>query len=143
MKNHNWPIQLAKFIEKRRHAPFVWGKHDCCLFCADAAVIICGIDPAEEYRGKYHDQSSAYKLLKKIGDGTLEGAWSRYFKSIGLNEIQRGDVCLIDADIHAIYPQSRYACSLCFGNKLWVTTPGHQGLQTLSISCAVKAWRVE
>ena len=79
MRNLNWATQLARFIESRRHQPFAWGEHDCCLFCADAAVVICGTDPAEDYRGQYHDAVSAYRALQEIGDGTLAGAWSRFF----------------------------------------------------------------
>ena len=143
MKNHNWHIQLAHFIEKQRTAPFVWGKHDCCLFCADSAVIICGVDPAESYRGKYHDERSAYRMLQKIGGGSVAAVLSRYFSEIDPDKIQRGDLCLVEADIRAEHVQSHYACALCFSNRLWVTTPEDQGLGTLSLENAVRAWRVE
>ena len=143
MRNHNWHIHLAHFIEECRERPFVWGEHDCCLFCADAAVLICGTDPAEPYRGKYHDEQSAWQALSDYGDGTIAGAWSRCFLPVELNQIQRGDVCLFTARYDAETEQARYACALSFGGKLWVITPGDTGLRTLPLSRAVQAWRIE
>ena len=143
MRNHNWHIALAHLIEERREKPFAWGRHDCCLFCADAAVLICGIDPAEHYRGRYQDEESAYQALEEVGDGTIEGAWSKHFEPVEPRLIQRGDVCLIEGNKEAKHPQSHHACALCFGARLWVITPGRQGLRTLPTDQTLKAWRVE
>ncbi len=143
MRNHNWPAKLAHFIENRRQRPFKWGEHDCCLFCADAAVTICGTDPAEDYRGKYHDEASAYQLLKEVGDNTIAGVWSRYFQEVPVAEIQRGDFALIESGQTSQYPESKVASVLSFGNQLWVIAPGDEGLRTLPISRAVQAWRVD
>ena len=143
MRVHNWHIHLAHFIEDRRDKPFSWGEHDCCLFCADAAVLICGTDPAEPYRGKYHDGPTAWQALHEFGDGTIAGAWSACFQTIPTKEVQRGDVCLFGTNPEAEEEQARQACALSFGGKLWVVTPGGSGLRTLPMSRAVMAWRVE
>ena len=143
MRNHNWHIHLARFIEERRYRPFSWGEHDCCLFCADAAVLVCGTDPAEPYRGKYHDEQSAWQALEDYGDGTIAGAWSKCFPEIRVNLMQRGDVCLIEAKPDAENPQARHCCALNYGGRLWVITPGAGGLRTLPLRMAVTAWRVE
>lgn len=143
MRNHNWHIHLAHYIEERRDRPFVWGEHDCCLFCADAAVLVCGTDPAEPYRGKYHDEPGAWQALEDYGDGTIAGAWSRCFPEIRVNLMQRGDVCLFEVTPAAEHPQARHACALCFSGRLWMVTPGDTGLRTLPPSRAVMAWRIE
>lgn len=143
MRSHNWHIHLARFIEERRDKPFVWGEHDCCLFCADAAVLICGIDPAEPYRGRYDDEESAWQALHDYGDGTIAGAWSACFPEIQVNRMQRGDVCLFDVGSSDDNPEARHACALFFSGKLWVVTPGDKGLRTLPASRAFMAWRVE
>lgn len=143
MRSHNWHIDLSRFIEERRNRPFSWGEHDCCLFCADAAVLVCGTDPAAPYRGKYNDEQSAWQALQDYGDGTIAGAWSSCFSEIEVIQVQRGDVCLFDVNPAAELPQARHACALSFGSKLWFVTPGDGGLRTLPLSYAVKAWRVE
>ena len=111
--------------------------------CANAAVTICGTDPAEDYRGKYHDAASAYQLLKEVGDNTIAGVWSRYFHEISIEAMQRGDFALIESGKPSQHPQSTVASALSFSNQLWVIAPDDQGLHTLPLSRAVQAWRVE
>src|ERR1700743_3011421 len=56
--------------------PFAWGKQDCCLFAADGVQAITGVDIAEDFRGKYTDQASAFALIESITGGTtvVDGA---------------------------------------------------------------------
>ncbi|WP_408068300.1 DUF6950 family protein [Yersinia nurmii] len=42
----------TSFTGRLREA-FLWGQHDCCLFVADCAEAVCGIDSAGDYRGTY------------------------------------------------------------------------------------------
>ena len=57
--------------------------------------------------------------------------------------MQRGDICLVEADPVAEHPQAGYASALNFSGQLWVIAPGDKGLQTLPADRAVRAWRVE
>ena len=133
MKKQNWFIQLAQFIESRRHSPFVWGENDCCLFVADAVQLISGIDAAAPFRNKYSTAVGAARALKKYGDGSIAGAWSACFDEISPQHMGRGDVALVEV-------QGAPASALSFGNKLWVLS--ENGLITLPRSQAVRAWKV-
>jgi len=138
VRNHNWHIHLAHFIEAERERPFAWGQHDCCLFCADAAVIVCGVDPAEGYRGNYHDEASAYAILQELGARTIAGVWSNCFLTVPVKAMQRGDIALVQQKGF-----DHPASVLNFGGRLWGIAPGDQGLRTLPLSKALQAWRVE
>ncbi len=133
MKKQNWPLLLAQFIESRRHSPFVWGEHDCCLFVADAIELICNVDPAAPYRGKYTTAMGSYRALKKYGDGSIAGALSVCFQEIAPCDLGRGDAAMVEVD-------GEMAAALSFGNKLWVA--GENGLNTLLRSSAIQAWRI-
>ena len=134
MKQQNWVIELARFIESRRTMPFIWGENDCCLFVADAVQLISGIDPAEPFRGKYTTATGAARALKKYGDGTIAGALSQVFQEIKPCELGRGDVAMIEVN-------GQPAAALSFSGKLWAVS--ESGLITLPRSEAYQAWRVE
>ena len=133
MKKNNWFIDLADFIESRRHSPFVWGENDCCLFVADAVELISGIDAAAPYRRKYTTATGAARALKKYGDGSIAGAWSACFEEINPQDLGRGDVAMVEVE-------GAPASALSFGNQLWIVS--ENGLITLPRSAALQAWRV-
>ena len=49
----DWPERLAVLVEARRHAPFVWGTHDCAMFAADAVLAQTDRDFLARWRGAY------------------------------------------------------------------------------------------
>lgn len=50
-----------------RAGKFVWGKSDCILAPCNVVWAETGIDPAEEWRGTYHDRAGADAILAKHG----------------------------------------------------------------------------
>lgn len=97
MRVDNWPSLLSEFIERSLHAPFEWGKRDCCLFAADAVRAMTGEDYAAEFRGRYRTARGARQVLAAFGG--VAGIMGR----CGLEEInplmaQRGDVVLVNTD---------------------------------------------
>lgn len=96
MRYRDWTTRLNEAIKAAQGRPFSWGEFDCCLFAADCAVAVCGVDPAERYRGKYKSEAGAKRQLKRIA-GSLEGAWDSCFKRVAPAYVQRGDVVLYDA----------------------------------------------
>ena len=56
-----------EFLLSRAHTPFVWGKTDCALFCADGIKAITGVDIASDFRGSmYIDEASAMQTIKAV-----------------------------------------------------------------------------
>lgn len=114
MRHRDWTIRLHHAIQAAYGRPFSWGEFDCCLFAADCAVAICGIDPAADYRGRYTTQVGAKRVLRNT-HGTLEGAWDAAFPRVPVNLAQRGDVVLFDS------PEGR-CVGVVWAGAVWAVT---------------------
>lgn len=93
MRKQNWPKALQERIKAAREVAFLWGENDCCLFVADCCVEICGVDPAEKYRGRYKTRRGAFGLVKRT-HGSIEAAFDSYFGRIPREQAGRGDIAL-------------------------------------------------
>ena len=133
MRNPDWQIKLGATIAAATKRPFLCGVHDCCLFAADCAVVVCGIDPAEKYRGKYLTPLEARKALLKNKHKTIDGVIDAYFKEIPVALAQRGDLVVVDTE------QGR-AIVVLASLPVWVTTP--EGVRCIQQK-PDRAWRVE
>jgi hypothetical protein len=63
---------LHGFLREQRSAPFAWGSNDCCMFAANAIESYTGVDIAADFRGKYHDEASAFALIKTVTGAGLD-----------------------------------------------------------------------
>jgi hypothetical protein len=97
MRHDDWSKRLRETIQAAQGRPFLWGENDCCLFAADCCIAVCGIDPAEKYRGQYSTERGAKAALLR-NHGSLEAAWDDCFKRIDVRLRQRGDVVLFDSE---------------------------------------------
>ena len=132
MRYRDWTTRLNDVIKAAQERPFSWGEFDCCLFAADCTAAICGVDPAENYRGKYKTETGAKRQLKKQ-HGSLEAAWDTHFARVPLTFIQRGDVVLYDA------PGGR-SMAVFWAGDYWATT--EDGVARVECE-PLAAWRVE
>jgi hypothetical protein len=132
MRHRDWTTRLNDTIKAAQERPFLWGEFDCCLFAADCSFAVCGVDPAEQYRGKYKTEAGAKRQLKKI-HGSLEAAWDACFKRVALPFIQRGDVVLYDA------PRGRSMAVFWAGDYWSTTDDGVSRVECVPLA----AWRVE
>lgn len=95
MRLHNWDRLLAEYVESCRQMPFEWGVHDCCLFPANAAKLITGIDYAAEFRGHYSTEIGAKRALLRYGQGDLASTLSHILGDpVPLLSLRRGDIAL-------------------------------------------------
>jgi hypothetical protein len=99
MRLPNWNSRLAAVIREKQRGKFEWGRNDCSLFACDCIQAVMGIDPAEEFRGKYDSRLSGARLVKEVCDGTLEIladsiAARLGFVEVALTHAQRGDLGL-------------------------------------------------
>lgn len=128
-----WADKLTDFILSRKHTSFEWGKHDCCLFAADAGKVITGVDYAAAYRGRYNTELGAARALKRYGKGTLIDTLNHELGAPAPRlHARRGDVVLVTVD-------GRDTAGVLFGDAV---VPGEYGLVTvspLSIRCV---WRM-
>jgi hypothetical protein len=134
MRRHdNWPTLLTAFIEERRHSPFAWGSNDCCLFAADWIRRACGVDFAEDLRGRYSSALGATRILSKFG-GVLEIATTlARLEKIPSPIMRRGDVVAFEM-------QGGYALGICCGDVAALV--GKSGLVFPKTVAASAAWRL-
>lgn len=134
MRHSDWSLRLAKLLRESQDKPFIWGEFDCCLFVSDCAVAVCGVDPAEAYRGRYKTEVGAKRALIKI-HGSIEAAFDACFERIDPALVQRGDIITYKDD------DGLSAAAVSWSNGFWAALrDGGVG----RIECEpVAAWRVE
>lgn len=138
-----WDVQAfhAYFVAVARK-PFAWGVHDCCLFAANGIQAMTGVDVAEDFRGKYHDEATAFATIKEVTGGTtVEDAAVYVANKYEMAEVphkfkaQRGDMALVkDAGglvVGLVHLTGRH-----------VLVVGDKQLQMLPLSSIVRVWRV-
>jgi hypothetical protein len=134
--------EFYKFLLARANEPFAWGTNDCSLFAADAIQSFTGVDLAVDFRGKYHDETSAMAVCKSVtGTASIEAAATYCANKFALVEwpapllAKRGDLVLVnDAGslISAVVHLSgRHA-----------VTVGPNGLKKIPITSVAKAWAI-
>ncbi|QPI64469.1 DUF6950 family protein [Vreelandella venusta] len=131
MRYRDWTTRLQQTIKAASERPFLWGEFDCCLFAADCCIAICGVDPAAKYRGRYHTELGAKRVLRTT-HGSLEAAWDAAFKRVPVTMRQRGDVVLFDSDFGR-------CVGIVWASAIWaVTETGVHRVQAEPLIC----WRV-
>ncbi|MCG9534373.1 DUF6950 family protein [Providencia huaxiensis] len=132
MRHPQWTIQLPETLRAAMSRPFSWGEHDCCLFTADCALAVCGIDIAEKVRGRYKTKSGAMRVLKsEFGD--LESGLSSFFTGIEPDKATRGDIVMFNGD-------EGKTLGVLWAGKVWSVT--ESGVLPVNHQ-PIKAWRVE
>jgi hypothetical protein len=122
-------------VEARRHAPFVWGTHDCAMFAADAVLAQTDRDFLARWRGAYATEDQGEAIITGGAFGTFMAAALAAFGAAecpaGL--AQRGDVALV-----------RYGNTRSLGVVLGgsVAVPGLVGLSFLSARHIERVWVV-
>ncbi|MGR3181016.1 DUF6950 family protein [Enterobacter cancerogenus] len=131
MKHPDWHNRLIAVIRAAEKRPFLWGEHDCCLFAADCAEAMAGVNFADGWRGTYDSETGAKKALLR-GGGSLEKVLAKYLDEVPVKMAQRGDIAVVEnADTRC--------AGVIYGGAVWV--PGEAGLVCLRIK-PLSAWRV-
>ena len=132
MRVANWHVHLHALFAARRSVPFAWGSNDCCLFAADCAHAITGVDHAEGWRG-YAGELQAARVLQE--NGGLRGLLDARCPRLDSPRLaQRGDVVLATGD------DGREVLAVVAG--AFALCPGPQGLVALRQPRWLLAWGV-
>jgi len=133
MRHQDWSKRFNSLIQAASNKPFVWGKHDCCLFAADVVYELTGVDHAQFLRGRYKTHLGAARIIKKLGGVKVivENALGDEIQPL---LAQRGDIVLIKTK------EFGDTLAVCAGE--YCLAPGYNGLAKVSIKEAVAAWRV-
>lgn len=128
----DWEQRLGDIVAQRLAQPFVWGSNDCVLFAADCVQAMTDVDLAADWRGQWDDQSSAVRVIVRVGG--LEAVVQKLgFRPVPPLFAQRGDVVLHRRE-------GVDALAVCVGNAL--AAPGETGLIFFALEHGVVAWHV-
>ncbi len=133
-------------LRTTRRAAFEWGQNDCCMFPANAILAYTGTDIADDFRGKYHDQDSAFALIHSVtGGSTVEDAAAWCATKHGLVEYkhplcaQRGDLGLVRQKVPN--QQDRIIAGIIHLSGHFVSI-GETGQVRFPITAVYRAWKV-
>jgi hypothetical protein len=128
----DWPSRFAALVESARARPFEWGAHDCCLWAADAVKAVTGNDPAAPWRATYRTERAAMAILARLGGHAAVGA-------LGGPEISPR--LAIAGDVGLVRWTDGTKSLGVFGGHWWLCV-ADQGLTTMPIDAALRAWGV-
>lgn len=140
--------EFDTFLRESKNKPFTWGSNDCCLFAANGIEAITGVNIADDFRGKYTDETSAFALIKTITDGTTVADAAAYCaKKHGLTEwtdktgkplplmAKRGDLVVVSN-------AGTLIAGLVDQSGRYVAAMSETGIIRLSIKSVQRAWHV-
>ena len=86
-KKEHWDTRaFNQYLLDKKDSEFAWGENDCCLFAANSILAITGTDIADDFRGKYTDEASAFELIGIV---------------TGVQHMSRHEVVVLGQEAHA------------------------------------------
>ncbi|MFC6644133.1 DUF6950 family protein [Granulicella cerasi] len=140
--------ELPDYLLSCYSKPFVWGTLDCCLFAAGAALTMTGVDIAEEFRGKYTDEASAFALIKTVtGGSTVADAFAWCATKYGMTEWVKSDgspqpLMAKRGDIVACLNGEQLIAGIIDLSGRYVAAMAETGFIRLPLSSIQRAWHV-
>lgn len=129
----DWTRRLAEVVVRRQGRRFEWGSNDCVAFAADCVQALRGTDVMAEFRTERRCARQAQQQLA-AGGGLDAGLTRAGLQPVPPAFAQVGDLVLLR--------QGRRRQVLAVCNGLEALSPARRGLGSVSMACAVQAWRV-
>ena len=102
MRVSNWEQALSDYLFERSDMPFEYGKNDCCTFAAGAVQAMTGINPMEEFVGKYKSMASSVRAISNSGFDGLEQIMDSKFDSIPIGFASTGDLAFFNESVGVV-----------------------------------------
>jgi hypothetical protein len=137
----DWQARLDRFLIAHAHEPFVYGSWDCCLWVCSAIREMTGVDPAASFRDNYNSRGEAYRLIEAAtGAKSVQAIAANITTKLEMPEIpvrraQHGDLMLVER-------ARDFSLGIIALNWSEIIVCRSQGLCRISLSHAVRAWRV-
>lgn len=94
MRLEGWENRLAAYLEAGRKKPFVWGEHDCALWCARWIRDCTGTDYTRDWEGRYTTAAEARALMAERGFNDYSDIADSVLTVTPIMLAQRGDIIL-------------------------------------------------
>lgn len=140
--------ELDTYLREHAKDKFQWGVQDCSLFAANCIEATTGVDIASDFRGKYHDETSAFALIKSITGGTTVADAAAYCATKhGLVEWVGKDgkptpLLAMRGDLVVVSNAGRLIAGIVDLSGRYVAAMSETGVVRLSIMSIVRAWHV-
>jgi len=132
MRVEGWESKLAAYINDAFHKDFVWGQHDCALWCAEWVRQATGEDFLSDWVGLYDSEESAFALMKSRGFNLPADIADAHLERIDPRMAKRGDLLL--------HPE-RHTLGICVGmHGVFLASPSGT-IVSKTTNCPL-AWRV-
>lgn len=157
-----WPELMNEYVRATMAKKFAWGTFDCCTFAADGVKEMTGEDFLAEFRGKYSDAASAYRVLLDYAGGGIYPMMQKLAVKFGWEEIatiehagvtrlrhaQRGDIVMASQDIVETDDRFDGSLGICCGTIcVFVGENNVRAISTLENKGAppniIHAWRIK
>ena len=125
IRPRNWDVKLIAWAENLRGSPFEWGVTDCAILCCEAYDIMTGGQLAKQYRGRYANETEAWKFQTQHGIHLKKGLLAAGCTPVTSNFQQCGDFLLESA--------GGFMCGhVCLGVQALSARPG-EGVNLLPV----------
>lgn len=132
-RHPDWQARLVAYLHAARLQPFAYGRHDCCLFAADAVAAMTGIDIAAPWRGRYTTLRGGIRVLRRSGYRDHVALAAAWFPEVPAFSAQPGDLAVIATEAGP-------ALGVVQGEAVYVLGP--QGLGLVSLLSVTRAFRI-
>ena len=112
MKRHDdWQPRLMTYLSQVHAMPFLYGVHDCALFCAGAVEAMTGVDLADGHRG-YTSRAAGIRKMRKAGFDNHVAYFAAHLTEVGPLDAQAGDLAVLeDAAMGVVQGRGIYVLS--------------------------------
>jgi hypothetical protein len=137
----DWQAKLSDFLIANAKRAFRYGEFDCCLFVADAVLVMTGVDLAREFRGLYASRAEARaRMALFCGEPSVERVAAKVALAHGLERVSpreaaRGDMVLVQR-------RRDFSLGLMNLNGQDVVIPFARGLMRIEAKHARSAWKI-
>jgi hypothetical protein len=129
----DWMPRLIAYLSECHRTPYQPGRHDCALFAAGAVHVMCGVDPAAPFRGRYRTIRGGLRVLRRAGYRDHVAMTAAVLPEIPVAMCRVGDVVVADgADGPAL--------GVVQGERVYVLTL--RGIGTIDLLQAKRAFQV-
>ena len=135
----NWPMKLNQIVEGFRTTPFIWGIHDCGTFACACYEAVTG----KKINDTVVPRNTLTQYLRLVAgspNGVVGLAESVF--GPGLDDwavARRGDLVLLESPRVELVG-IKQAMGVCLGSSC--ACVGLTGLEFVSVTCAVKVFRI-
>jgi hypothetical protein len=131
-------VRISEALCRHRNAEFKYGSLDCCLFVADVLRDLHGRDFASKWRGTYHSEIGALRIVARYG-GLKSLVSSVFGEMIPTAECKDGSPILLS---RKLYEQDAVGGALGVRNGGVVVYLTQNGLAEAPITWSLGGWNV-